>query len=433
MSWTSFSLVGGDSPSSYVKRSGDTMTGDLEVRKGTPRFRLFDTGTEGLFKLEASGNVEDRSEAHGLLDITPRLGTVPRISRLRVFRTTNVETDAVIEIFRGDGTAALSHRFSGRGNVFLAVGQGKVSIGHENPLATLDVGGTDGLVVPRGTTGERPESPPNGLLRYNTTTGAFEGRANDAWVTFGAGGGGGGTLTGVVAAPEVVVTNVASGTTLTAADHRVDELFVSGSTLVARRLRAVRVTGTGDVTCTLPNGVGVGTSFEIRNGATGQLTINAQSGSTINGGSSVVVPWANGVAFVTAVAVSGSNVTWEAYGDTVEGVALPKTTVKGELVVEGPAKIGRRHVLANMTGNLTLTDAMAGGTLVATATGVLTVPTTWRGILVFLNRSGGNVTVTVSGVGSHTVPNGQGAVIEAFDRTGGTERFVWPMSPATLS
>ena len=49
--------------------------------------------------------------------------------------------------------------------------------------------GTQGMVVPKGTTGQRSGSPVNGIVRYNTTTQTFEGYANNAWRDFALTGG----------------------------------------------------------------------------------------------------------------------------------------------------------------------------------------------------------------------------------------------------
>jgi hypothetical protein len=51
--------------------------------------------------------------------------------------------------------------------------------------AALDVslnGGTGGMIVPTGTTAQRPVSPTNGMIRYNTTTGRSEIYQNNAWI-----------------------------------------------------------------------------------------------------------------------------------------------------------------------------------------------------------------------------------------------------------
>ena len=40
---------------------------------------------------------------------------------------------------------------------------------------------TDAILVPKGTTAQRPTSPANGHLRYNTDTNEIEGYQNGAW------------------------------------------------------------------------------------------------------------------------------------------------------------------------------------------------------------------------------------------------------------
>lgn len=52
--------------------------------------------------------------------------------------------------------------------------------------------GTGFLLIPKGTTAERPVSPTNGEIRYNTTTSQFEGYQGGAWGQLGGGATGGG-------------------------------------------------------------------------------------------------------------------------------------------------------------------------------------------------------------------------------------------------
>jgi len=53
-------------------------------------------------------------------------------------------------------------------------------------------GGTGFMLIPKGTTAERPVSPADGYMRYNTTTNQFEGYQGGAWGQLGGGATGGG-------------------------------------------------------------------------------------------------------------------------------------------------------------------------------------------------------------------------------------------------
>lgn len=64
--------------------------------------------------------------------------------------------------------------------------------------STLSVAGdvsltsTGFVLIPSGTTAQRPASPTNGEIRYNTTLNQFEGYANSVWGSLGGGATGGG-------------------------------------------------------------------------------------------------------------------------------------------------------------------------------------------------------------------------------------------------
>jgi hypothetical protein len=53
----------------------------------------------------------------------------------------------------------------------------------------INMSGTGAIDVAAGTTGQRPGSPSNGMFRYNSTDGAFEGYASGAWGAIGGSGG----------------------------------------------------------------------------------------------------------------------------------------------------------------------------------------------------------------------------------------------------
>lgn len=77
--------------------------------------------------------------------------------------------------------------------------------------------GTGGAVMPTGTTAQRPGSPTNGLIRYNSQSQTFEGYAGNAWGAFSIGSGV--TSVGLVMPSEFTVTNspITSSGDLTAA------------------------------------------------------------------------------------------------------------------------------------------------------------------------------------------------------------------------
>ena len=63
----------------------------------------------------------------------------------------------------------------------LDVTNSRIGIGTASPATTLHISATDALRLPSGTTGERPGSPANGDIRYNSDTGQVEGYAGSAW------------------------------------------------------------------------------------------------------------------------------------------------------------------------------------------------------------------------------------------------------------
>ena len=66
-------------------------------------------------------------------------------------------------------------------NIHLAVSTDKVGIGVVSPGAELHVGGTGAIIVPSGTTGDRPATAANGMFRYNTETGYMESYTASGW------------------------------------------------------------------------------------------------------------------------------------------------------------------------------------------------------------------------------------------------------------
>lgn len=57
-----------------------------------------------------------------------------------------------------------------------------------NPVpltAPVTLGGSAGIIVPTGTTGNRPASPANGCIRYSSTLNSLEAYVNNSWIVLG--------------------------------------------------------------------------------------------------------------------------------------------------------------------------------------------------------------------------------------------------------
>jgi hypothetical protein len=67
-----------------------------------------------------------------------------------------------------------------------------ISVGTIAATGDISFTSTGFLLIPSGTTAQRPVSPTAGEIRFNTTFGQFEGYANGAWGQLGGGATGGG-------------------------------------------------------------------------------------------------------------------------------------------------------------------------------------------------------------------------------------------------
>jgi hypothetical protein len=160
---------------------------------------------------------------------------------------------------RTENTAAATQTLNVQGAVIVN-GDGKVGINSAIPKTSFDIGSTDAVVVPVGTTGERP-TPAAGMFRYNTTEGKFEGYTTE----WGEIGGGGGLTTEAHVANNAVVT-----LDLTAAvDHKVTATGICTITCTGgteAQSHTIRIINSGSAT------VGFSTYFLFPSGNTPVLT-----------------------------------------------------------------------------------------------------------------------------------------------------------------
>ena len=98
-----------------------------------------------------------------------------------------------------DTTTGLLKLRNSANNAWVTVGTlastnlGLASLAGATFTGDVILGTTTALELPDGTTGQRPGSPVNGMIRYNTTLNTFEGYKSAAWGAIGGGATGGGS------------------------------------------------------------------------------------------------------------------------------------------------------------------------------------------------------------------------------------------------
>ena len=112
-----------------------------------------------------------------------------------------LNVDKIVSLAGGGGTAEFQLEASGNfnfdsGTLYVDSANNRIGVNQASPSVTLHLTGTDGIILPKGTTAERPGSPVEGLFRYNTEDRTFEGYAyneNEGVAQWGpiAGAGGG--------------------------------------------------------------------------------------------------------------------------------------------------------------------------------------------------------------------------------------------------
>ena len=166
----------------------------------------------------------------------------------------------------------------------LDVTNSRVGIGTASPATTLHVSATDALRLPSGTTGQRPGSPANGDIRYNSTLSTIEGYSNGAYANLASGSelkdADSDTSVNVETSSDADTVNIQTAGNQTA-------IFTTASTqlgVTAISNTASTITGNvtnGDITLT-PNGTGsvVIGKADINGGAIDGVTIGSNSAAT---------------------------------------------------------------------------------------------------------------------------------------------------------
>ena len=123
------------------------------------------------------------------------LGNSPTFNGLTVTGTSNLGNVVISSDLISFNTASttstsspMSFRTGGAADARLIIlSNGNIGIGTSNPLNSLHINSTDGIVIPVGTNAERPTSSAavRGLVRYNSDGSQFEGFDGSNWGSLG--------------------------------------------------------------------------------------------------------------------------------------------------------------------------------------------------------------------------------------------------------
>lgn len=246
---------------------------------------------------------------------------------------------------------------------------GYVGIGTTSPLAQFDVGGTGAMVAPRGTTAQRP-SGVNGMIRYNSSTGNFEGYQAGSWLAFSSSVGGAAALSAITAAtstPTALANSTYGQTWNWALTGATADAFTFGETTAATGgsgdqsiLKAATLTSSTAIPLMVTN-LGNGLSMRV-NDATGDTDTTP-----------FVIDAAGNVGIGTATPAAPLHVTGEAIIGPTTGIACSSTT-QGGLRWSGAA------------GTFEMCDGTSWKLLVATGgTGTSSSPNAGTGYFVMSN------------------------------------------------
>jgi trimeric autotransporter adhesin len=225
----------------------------------------------------------------------------------------------------GTGILAMQSGIPAKINILATSSQTTVANGDGSSDVTVGLAnnpvlpGSEGTVVPGGSTGARSLTPTNGTLRYNSDSAVFEGYANNAWGAIATGAG---------------VVSIDTGTGLTGGP--------------------ITSTGTISIANTAVTAGSYGSATQV-----GTFTVNAQGQLTVAGNTTVTPAWSS---------VTGTPTTLAGYGIT-DGVSLTGTETLTNKTISGSS-----NTLTNI-GNASLTNSAVtvGTTSIALGASSLTL------------------------------------------------------------
>lgn len=166
-----------------VPLAANLAAGELALNIVDGKLYYNDSGTVKLLASNASTTVVN-TLSFGTTGLTPSTATSGAITVAGTLVVANggtgLTTITAGRILYGAGTSALGNSAS----LFWDTANSRFGVNTATPAVTAALVGTDAVLIPVGTTGQRPTGAA-GYLRFNTTTGEFEGYNGSAWASVG--------------------------------------------------------------------------------------------------------------------------------------------------------------------------------------------------------------------------------------------------------
>ena len=273
-----------------------------------------------------------------------------------VFSSSDVTRNAAGELTVNDAGIDVDFRIEGDNDASLFItnaGDDTVNIGTATSTAgaKLKVGTTDSIMIPVGTTGERPGSAATGMIRFNTTLDNLEFYDSSSWTTAGT------TFT-------VITANTQSGDGSTTA-FTLPESGTTAGTIVSINgvvqipTSAYSVSGS---TCTFTEAPLSTDSIDFR-----QLATTTEVIGIANGTSDVTIPTADGAIVASVAGAEVTNTAAGAFEIKAQGeLRLADTDSSNYVALKAPGTVA-----SNISFTIPGTDGTSGQALVTDGSGTL--------------------------------------------------------------
>ena len=383
--------------------SGQITVTNGNASGGNPTIAIADnpvlTGTAGLQL--PTGNTSQRSNVNGLIRYNSQ---TTRFEGYEGGNWSNLGT--------GDGTVTSVTGTANQITVANSTTTPVVSI-VSNPI----IPGVASITLPAGGTSARPFGPTNGMLRYNSDLGVFEGYANSVWgaITTGSGvtsvatgiglTGGPITTTGTISLSNTSVTSGSYGNGSTVATFTVNgqgQLTAASGVAISIPSSAINTSITNAQLANSSvsfNGVAVslGGSGTITASTTSTLTIGTGlSGGSFNGGGPVTIAISNTA--VTAGSYTNASITVNAQGQVTSASSGSATVSSFQTSLSGLTPSTATTGVVTLAGTLGISSGGTGQTTASSAFNALS-PITTTGDLIIGN---GTNSATRLAIGANT-------------------------------